>query len=312
MATTLKSIKQRIKVPVIQAPMFLVSGPDMVINACHSGVVGSFPASNARSIEELAQWYQRINTEVTPAQAPWAANVIVHRSNPRAEQELELVYRYQPEIVITALGSPKEVIERVHGYGGLVFADVNSPRQARHAAGSGVDGVVILCAGAGGYTGSLSPFAFVEEVRSFFDGIVVLAGGINTGRNVRAAEVMGADLAYMGTQYLATEESLAVEDYKAMVVNATSRDILVTDRVTGAAASWLVPSLIANDIDPNNLPDKRDFDFSRQLDVKRWKTLWSAGHGVAQVKAVRPIVVVTAQIVEEYQNALTGARCQCL
>ena len=304
MTTTLESIKQRLKVPVIQAPMFLVSGPDMVIQACHSGVVGSFPASNARTIEDLEQWYARINDEVTSEHAPWAANVIVHRSNPRAEQELELVYRYQPEIVITALGSPQEVIDRVHAYGGLVFADVNNPRQAKHAANAGVDGLVILCAGAGGYTGSLSPFAFIEEVRSFFDGIVVLAGGISTGRNVRAAEVMGADLAYMGTQYLATEESLASSDYKTMVVESTSRDVIATDRVTGATASFLIPSLKANGIDTDNLPEKGQFDFSEQIGGTRWKDLWSAGHGVTQVEAVKTVAQVSAEIAEQYQQTL--------
>ncbi len=305
---TFESIKRRLKVPVIQAPMFLVSGPEMVIAACHSGVIGSFPASNARTVEDLEQWYCTINQQVTKDHAPWAANVIVHKSNPRAEQELQLIYKYQPEIIITALGSPTSVIEEAHKYGGLVFADVGSPRHAKRAVEAGADGLIILCAGAGGYTGTLSPFAFVEEVRRFFDGPLVVSGSINTGRNVRAVEVMGADLAYMGTQYLATEESMASSEYKEMLVNATSADILVSDRVTGQVASWLVPSLIANGFDPDNLPEKCEFDFSSMLDVKKWKALWSAGHGVSQVTAVRSIEDVTRQIEKEYQNAIEAER----
>lgn len=298
-------MRNRLRIPAIQAPMFLVSGPEMVIAACRAGVIGSFPASNARTLEELSAWYARIAAE-TGGCAPWAANIIVHRSNPRAADEMALVCEHRPELVITALGSPRELIERVQAYGGRVIADVASLHHARKAVDAGADGLVLLCNGAGGYTGTLSPFGFVEEVRRFFDGIIVLAGGISTGRGVHAAEAMGADLAYLGTRFLATEESLAPPAYKRMVVDATLADILPSDRITGQTVSWLAPSLRAAGIDTNAMPEKPDFDFGAQMKGKRWKDVWAAGAGVGAVSRTEPLADAVATLAREYSAARGG------
>ncbi|MBT7946535.1 MAG: nitronate monooxygenase, partial [Porticoccaceae bacterium] len=208
--------------PVIQAPMFLLSGPDMVIASCRAGIVGSFPSPNARTVNILDQWLQQITSELSevPHAAPWALNLVMHRSNPRRHDDLELAIKYRAPIVITALGSPAEAVESVHAYGGKVYADVTTIDFARRAAAVGVDGLALVCCGAGGHTGLMSPFAFVDEVRQFFDGEIILSGAISNGRAIRAAEVLGADYVYMGTRFIPTQESLAQDEYKEMVVEA--------------------------------------------------------------------------------------------
>ncbi len=298
-------IRGRLRIAAIQAPMFLVSGPEMVIAACKAGIIGSFPASNARTLDELDDWYARIAAE-TAGSAPWAANIIVHRSNPRAAAEMALVYEHKPELVITALGSPRELIQKVQAYGGRVIADVASVYHAKKAADAGADGLVLLCNGAGGYTGSLSPFGFIEEVRRFFDGVIVLAGGIATGRGIHAAEAMGADLAYLGTRFLAVEESMAAPAYKQMVVDASLTDILPSDRITGQTVSWLAPSLRAAGIDTSAMPEKPDFDFGAQMEGKRWKDVWAAGAGVGAVSCVEPLADAVETLALEYAAARAG------
>ncbi len=281
--------------------MFLVSGPDLVINACRSGLIGSFPGPNCRTIEDLDAWMARISDELRPGDAAWSFNMITHSSYPRFEAELELVKRYKPPLVITALGGPQRVIEAVHSYGGHVFADVNSVAFARKAAAAGADGLVLVCAGAGGHTGWIANTAFVEAVRTFFDGPIAVGGGISTGRGIAAAEAMGADLAYMGTAFIPASESLAPEDYKAMVVGADASDLVVSASVTGVPASWLRESLKRAGLDPDNLPKagKVQFDDPSQV-LKAWKDVWAAGQGVGAVNAVEPIAAITARLEHEY------------
>ena len=301
---------KQLRLPVIQAPMLRVSGPEMVIAACQAGIVGSFPATNARTVETLGVWYAQIDQVSKAASVPWAANVIVHASNPRLDGDLEQVYKYKPPIVITALGSPRDVIDNVHSYGGHVLADVASPRHARKAIDSGADGLVLLCCGAGGYTGYLSPFAFLGEVRGFFDGPIVLAGAINSGRSIRAAQVTGADLAYMGTGFIATEESMASAEYKQMVVDSVADDTWTSDAITGAPVCWLKPSLVKQGLDLQKLKKTTEINFANQIQGKRWKDVWSAGQAVGASTAVVPLASVVDRLETEYRAVLQQERQQ--
>jgi nitronate monooxygenase len=301
------ALRRNVRLPAIAAPMFLVSGPEMVIAACKAGIIGSFPTPNARTPEILDQWMRRIVTELAnePAAACWAANLVVHPSNDRLPADLACVLRHKPPLVITALGSPKRVIEAVHGYGGLVFADVNSIGFARKAAAAGVDGLVLVASGAGGHTGATAGFAFVEEVRQFWDGPIVLGGAISTGQAIRAAEVLGADLAYLGTALIACDESFAVPDYKEMVVAAGADDIVPSRGITGVTANWLRPSLLAAGHDPANMPEDKKPNFENaQDDAKAWKNVWSAGQGVGAVKAREPLASIVARLGSEYAAAV--------
>ena len=310
--SSLASLRKRLRIPVIQAPMFVVSQPAMVIAASKSGIVGSFPASTARTIDELEKWLRHISDAVGPGDAPWAINIIAHRSNARVGSELELVMEAKPEIVVTSLGSPRDTVARVKGYGGLVFADVVTPEQARKAAQAGVDGLILLCAGAGGNTGWLSPFAFLFEVRRFFDGLLVLAGGINSGGAIRAAEVMGADLTYMGTQFLASEESMASSMHKQSVVQASCKDVIVTDKFTGIPASILKASLARNNINLDGVC-RPEFDLDILLNLessKMWKDVWAAGQGVAGVAGIAPVAAIVRQLEQEYLEARSTERLQ--
>lgn len=288
--------------------MFLVSGPDMVLAACRAGVIGSFPGPNCRTIEDVEAWMKAISGALGENDAPWAYNMVCHSSYPRFDAELELVRKYQPPIVITALGGPHRVVEAVHAYGGLVFADVNSVEFARKAAATGVDGLVLVCAGAGGHTGTIANVAFIEAVRGFFDGIIAVAGGISTGRGIRAAEAMGADLAYIGTAFIPAEESLAQAEYKDMVVRSGASDIVVSASVTGVPASWLKESLKRSGLDPENLPEKGRVKFEDPSKIlKGWKDVWSAGQGVGSVNAVEPLGAIIARLVREYGLYEDGA-----
>jgi len=292
-----------LRLPVIQAPMFLASGPEMVIAACRAGIMGSFPTQNVRSDEDLDHWFARIDAE-TGARggcAPYAVNVIVHASYPRRDSDLAAVLKWQPRVVITALGSPRSVVDAIHAYGGIVLADVISVKLARKALDAGADGLVLVAAGAGGHTGSVGAFALVEEIRAFFDGPLVLGGGIGSGRAIRAAQVLGADLAYMGTRFLATTESMVSEAQKRMLVASGSSDIVCSDAFTGVNANWLRPSIVAAGLDPDALP-RGEVDFSRQ-GLSRWKELWSAGQGVASVDRICPVAEVVEQLLVEYRAA---------
>lgn len=300
---------ENFRLPVIQAPMFLLSGPEMVVASCESGIVGSFPAPNARTIEDLESWLREITATLAdnPGAAPWAMNLVMHRTNRRCRDELALAVKYRAPIVITALGSPGDAVEQVHNYGGKIYADVVSLEFARKAAASGVDGLALVCSGAGGHTGQISPFAFVEEVRSFFDGEIILSGAIGSGRAVRAAEVLGADYVYMGTRFIPTHESRARDAYKQMVIEASGADIVTSDAITGVKANWLRDSLIRGGYDPDNMPDAAEIDFLKAAgDAKRWRDIWAAGQGVGAIRERQSIAEVVAQLAREYDEAVVS------
>jgi len=287
-----------LKLPVIVAPMFLISGPDLVIAAGKAGLIGAFPAPNARHIEDLAAWLPRIEGELTAAGRPgqWAINIIVHPTYDRFDAELDLVSQYKPKLVITALGGPKRALERVHAFGGKVFTDVISAIQAKKAVDAGADGLVLVSAGAGGHTGAYSPFAFVDEVRRFWDGPIVLGGAVSNARTLRAALTLGADFGYMGTRFIAATESLVTDDYRQMLIRAGMADIVTTAAISGVKGNWLRESLERSSFDFTRIDTAAKIDFSdMQGDNKAWKNIWGAGQGVSNVTAIQ----TTAEIVEE-------------
>jgi len=311
-AQRLKALTRGMRIPLIAAPMFLVSGPELVVAACRAGIAGSFPAPNARSIETLEAWLRTVveghalaSVGAPGKVGPWALNLVTHSSYDRLPVELELVDRYRPPLVITALGSPAPVVPRVHAYGGAVFADVSSLAFARKAAAAGVDGLVLVCAGAGGHTGKVSPFAFVQAVREFYDGIIVLGGSIGHGGAVRAVELLGADLAYAGTPFIVAEESLAAQEYRDMVVRASFEDLVLTKTFTGADAWYLRESIVTAGLDPDALVGKDKMDWSNsQGQLKAWKNIWSAGQGVNHIHAVEPVAAIVDRYAAEYAEAL--------
>ena len=297
-------IAERLKLPAIAAPMFLVSGVDMVLAACKAGIIGSFPANNARTLEDLDAWMGQIAGTLPADAPPWAINLMVHRSYARWEEELELVLKHRPPIVITALGSPVAVVDAIHSYGGLVYADVNSLTYAQKAASTGVDGLILVAAGAGGHTGQIAGFAFAPAVREMFDGTIVLDGGIGTGRAVRAARMLGADLAYLGTRLIACEESLAVPGYKQMLVDATAEDIVTSAALTGIPANWLKASLAAAGYDAEGLKTKAEINLGRPEDAaKRWRDVWAAGQGVGDVRRIEPLGDIVRDLIADYAQA---------
>lgn len=294
-----------LKLPVIVAPMFLVSTPQMVIEASEAGVIGTFPLLNARPIETCAEWLQEVKAAL--GEKPWAVNFICHRgSNKRYEEDLEMIRRFQPPIVITSLGSPVEVIEIVHGYGGLVYSDVANVKHAKKAAASGVDGLILVCAGAGGHGGTLNPFAFIAAVKQFFKGTIILSGSLSTGADVAAARLMGADYAYMGTRFLAAEESNAPEDYKQMVIDSTIEDILYTGSFSGVPVNVLIPSLVKQGIDPGSLKPKEEIDLSHLVDVKAWRDIWSAGQGVTVINKRETVKEIVGKLADEYEEGVAA------
>jgi len=298
----LAQMKSRMKLPAICAPMFLVTGPDMVISACKSGVMGCFPATNARTSADLRAWAEQIATNVTPKDAPWSMNMITHNSYGRFEEELELVLEYQPNLVITALGGPHRVTDAVHSYGGLVFADVNSPKYARKAIEKGADGLVLVCSGAGGHTGEYAMIPFIDEVRSFFDGPLIVGGGIGSGRAIRAVETLGVDFAYLGTRFLATEESLINDDYRQMVWDSTMEDLVASRAITGALGNWMRASIDAAGMSMESMKAQAKIDFSQDMHAgsKAWKTVWSAGQGVGSIACRETVAEVVDALVEDY------------
>jgi nitronate monooxygenase len=309
----LGALRHQLSLPLICAPMFLVSGPDLVVATCRNGVIGSFPAPNARPLDVLDAWMARVARELDDARraepaariAPWSINLVVHSSYDRLPAELELVQRHRPPIVITALGNPARVVDAVHAYGGLVLADVGSIAMARKAAQAGVDGLILVSSGAGGHTGSVSPFVFVEAVRQFFDGIVVLAGGLCTGAAIRAAEIAGADLADIGTLFIAARESLAADDYRQMVVEASVDDLVLTKAFTGANAYYLRRSIERAGLDPDNLSGKTAMNWGQSdTQLKAWKDIWSAGQSVAAVHRVESAGEIIARLRAEYLQSL--------
>ncbi|MCP8937892.1 nitronate monooxygenase family protein [Alsobacter sp. SYSU M60028] len=298
----------RLAVPAIAAPMFLVSGPDLVVACCRAGVVGAFPALNQRTAEGYAQWLVEIEEKLAvPSDAgghlpaPFAVNLIVHKSNTRLRQDLEATVAHAVPLVITSLGAVPDVVDAVHSYGGLVFHDVINMRHAEKAVQAGVDGLIAVCAGAGGHAGALSPFALVSEIRSIFGGTVVLSGAMSTGAHIAAARMMGADLAYLGTRFIATRESLAPEPYKQMLLDTRAADILYTPAISGVAANFLRPSIAAAGLDPDNLAGHGRMDLSEE--AKAWKTIWSAGQGVGSVTDVPGAAELCERLAREYQEA---------
>jgi nitronate monooxygenase len=313
----LARFRNRLSLPLIAAPMFLVSGVELVVAACRNGVIGAFPTVNCRSPEQLDAWLGDIEGRLRRASdqsgkpaAPICPNLIVHRSNVRLDQDLAVLLRHRPEVVITSVGSPAPVLAALHDQGALVLADVASIRHAERAVAAGADGLVLLTAGAGGQTGWLNPFAFVRAVRAFFDGPIVLAGGISDGHALRAATVLGCDLAYMGTRFIATTESMADARYKQMLVDSGADDVLLTTAFTGLQTNMLRPSIVAAGLDPDDLPPRGAIDIADDIDIgardkrpARWREIRSAGHstsGVSEVLAVDDLVIRT---ILEYRAA---------
>lgn len=302
----------KLSVPVIGAPMFLVSTPPIVAAQCKAGVVGAFPHVNARPTSQLDQWLTELTTELAAwdaehpeaPSAPYSVNLIVHRTNPRYEPDLELVVKHKVPVVITALGHPGRVVEAVHAYGGLVLCDVINAEHARKSIAAGVDGIIGVGAGAGGHAGTQSPLALVRELREFWSGLLVLGGAIGDGYQVRAAEVLGADLAYVGTRFIATKESAAQAEYKQMLVDAGVRDLIYSDRFSGVHANFLRPSIERHGIDVEKLPPKApDVSSLAGSDAKAWKDIWSAGHGVATIHDVPTVGELVARMAREYREA---------
>ncbi|MBM3510375.1 MAG: nitronate monooxygenase [Alphaproteobacteria bacterium] len=298
-----KPFPYALQLPAFCAPMFLVSGPDLVAAACDAGVIGAYPAPNCRTTTELDAWTADIAQRTAGSRAPWALNLITHSTYGRLKDELEIVARHKPPIVITALGSPKPVINTVRAYGGLVFADVVSIKLAKKAVESGVDGLVCVAAGAGGHTGRLSPFAFISAVREFFDGFVVIGGGIADGAGIAGALAAGADLVYMGTRFLAARESLAQQPFKDMVVACGPDDLVISAAVTGTLASWLRPSLIACGFDPD-APALAERNYSVENPAKKWRDMWSAGQGLQKVTAIEPVATIVDRLACELADAV--------
>ena len=310
-----QKIARRLKLPLIAAPMLSVSGPDLVIAACKAGVVGSFPVANARSIEGVNSWLTQIETALAESAeqserppAPFCPNLIIKRAEMRAE--LDALVEHRVEMVITSVGSPEPVLEALKNAGCLVLADVASVRHAEKAVAAGVDGLVLLTAGAGGQTGWVNPFAFVRAVRKFWDGIVVMAGGMSDGQAIAAAETLGCDLAYMGTKFIATRESLAKDEYKAMLVKSRLDDVLLTKAFTGLETNMLRPSIAAAGLDPNDLPQRGAIDIAKDINAaerdkptsKRWKDIWSAGHSVSGVADVPSVAELVERTAREYAS----------
>jgi nitronate monooxygenase len=306
------SLADALALPVIGSPMFIVSGPELVIAQCLNGVVGSFPALNARPADQLDVWITRIKAELAAAKiadparkiAPFAVNQIVHASNDRLMHDMEVCVRHEVPIIITSLRAPGEVVDAAHSYGGLVFHDVTTIRHAQKALEAGVDGLILVCAGAGGHAGTLSPFALVGEVRRFFDGPIILSGAIATGSAILAAQAMGADLAYIGTRFIATQEANAAEGYKDMIVGASAADIAYTPYFTGVPGNYLKPSIAAQGLDPEALPaaDKTKMSFGSGT-AKAWRDIWGSGQGVGLIDDAPSVAVVVARLKAEYDRA---------
>lgn len=307
---SLQTLLASVELPVIMAPMFLISNPKMVLGACKAGIIGTFPALNARTTEILADWLDEITVEhkkfIEENQgkkvAPWGINFISHRSNKRFLEDLKLIEKYQPPLVITSLGDPSPVVKVVHSYGGVVFSDVINITFAKKALEKGSDGLVLVAAGAGGHGGTYNPFAFVHEVRTFWDGPIVLAGAMSRGEDILAAEMIGADFAYIGTRFIPAVESGAFPEYKDMVLKSGIEDILYTDAFTGIHGNYLIESIKRAGLDPQQLKSKEEVDLSKlhQSGVKAWRDVWSAGQGVGAIQKEQTVQEIVAELKEQY------------
>ena len=298
-------LRERLRVPVIGAPLFILSNPDLVIAQCKAGVVGSFPALNARPAELLETWLDRITNELTAQDAPFAVNQIVHKSNERLAHDLDVCEKFKVPIVITSLGAREDLNTRVHAWGGIVLHDVINVVHAKKALDKGADGLIAVCAGAGGHAGTTSPFALVEEIRRFFDGPLCLAGAISTGRGVLAAQALGADVAYIGSAFIATREANAVEAYKQAVVDGAAADIVYTNLFTGVHGNYLRASITQAGLDPDNLPvsDPSKMNFGGGASAKAWKDIWGCGQGIGSVREIAGAAELVARLTREYADA---------
>lgn len=296
--------KRNLRLPVIVAPMFLVSGVDLVVAASKAGVVGTLPSLNARTSEGFDEWLTQIERGLasTPDAAPYAVNLIVHSTNTRLDADLELCVKHKVPLIVAAVGSPRYIVEKVHGYGGLVFCDAASVNHARRAAEAGVDGLILLCAGAGGNTGWLNPFAFVSEVRAFFDGPIIVAGAISRGRHLRALEMLGAEMAIVGTSFIAARESLAADEYRHMLIDSNADDIILSAEITGIPANMLRKSLEQSGFTKSG--ERRGFDLEHEFKtLTAWRDIWSAGHGVGDVTAIESVAEIVARFRADYECA---------
>lgn len=294
----------RLRLPVVAAPMFLISGPDLVVETSNAGVVGSFPALNQRTSDGYRDWLDEIAGRLKPEAAPFGVNLVVHRSNPRLDADLAITIDRKVPLVITSLGLNRDLIAAVHAYGGLVFHDVTNLKFALKAAEAGVDGLIAVTYGAGGHAGLISPFAALQEIRQVFNGTLLLGGAISTGRQIAAARLMGADMVYMGTRFMATAESLAVERQRQMILDARAADIVYTPAVSGIPGNFLRASLAAAGKDPDNLtpPDALNFG-TQNSDVKAWRDLWAAGQGVGAIDDIPPVAELVARLDQDYRGA---------
>lgn len=307
-----QELKAQLEIPVIASPLFIISNPRLVAEQCKNGIVGSFPALNARPAEVLEQWLQQLTTELADYQtanpdkkvAPFAVNQIVHQSNDRLQHDLDMCAKYKVPIMITSLRAPAEAVEVAHSYGGKVFHDVVSVRHAKKAIEAGVDGLILVCAGAGGHAGTLNPFALVSEVRAFYDGPIILSGSISQGNQILAAEAMGADFAYMGTRFIATHEANADEGYKQMLVDSSATDIVYSSLFTGVHGNYLRGSIERSGLDPNALPeaDKSTMSFGSggSSKSKAWRDIWGAGQGVGSIRNITSTAEVIAELKRDY------------
>ncbi len=308
-------LRDRLRLPAIASPLFIISGPDLVIAQCKAGIVGSFPSLNARPISLLDEWLDRITSELAAwdkanpdkPSAPFAVNQIVHRTNNRLEEDLALCEKYKAPIIITSLGAREELNQAVHGWGGITLHDIINDKHAHKAIEKGADGLIPVAAGAGGHAGALSPFALIQEIREWFDGPVALSGAIANGKAILAAQAMGADLAYIGSAFIATKEANAVQGYKDMIVESTGEDIVYSNLFTGVHGNYLRPSIIRAGMDPDNLPvsdpSAMNFGSGGNTEAKAWKDIWGCGQGIGAVKDVLGAGELVARLAAEYEAA---------
>lgn len=299
-----------VKAPMIVAPMFLVSSPEMAIAACSRGIIGSFPSHSTRTVEIFEAWLQQVEAGLQALRdqglnpAPYAVNLVVNETNPRYQGDLALCVKYKVPIILTSKGAPTNAFKQIHDYGGLAFHDVAFMRHAEKAAEAGADAIIAVCSGAGGHTGQVNPFALVNEIKQVTDKPIILSGSMNTGRDLLAAQAMGAEMGYMGTRFIAANESLAVDGHKQMLVDTSAKDVLYTEALDGFPSNWLTPSLVASGIDVKELGRKGTGD---KMDAKavaaKYKTIWSAGQGVGSIKAIQDTVDICDEIIAQYQAA---------
>jgi nitronate monooxygenase len=304
---------KNLSLPVIAAPMFLISGPKLVVECCKNGIVGTFPALNQRTSEGFEEWLIQIKSELKAFEeetgkkaAPFGVNLVVHPTNPRLEADVKLCIKHQVPLVITSLGAVSQVVDAIHSYGGLVFHDIIKKRHAEKAAEAGVDGLILVSAGAGGHGGTINPMSLIAEVKKFFDKTIILSGCISTGRDVASAMQMGADLAYMGTRFINTDESKATEEYRKMIIDAGASDVVYTAAISGVHANFLAASLQAAGITEEDLKKDTKIDFGKELDTeaKAWKTIWSAGQGVTTIDDVLPVSELVGHLKKGFKTAV--------